>query len=528
MPNFDVIIVGSGPAGVSAALPLVEAGLSVLMVDGGQKADILAPTQTFLTARIDDNEQWKWMIGKKFHALQMHDAVSPKLRVPTHKYVFEGFPVANQIEAEDFVAVGSLATGGLANAWGCGVARLSVDELAEFPFHADDIENSYETVARRIGISGCQDDDMSAYFGLDEWSQPPIKMDALHSRLYHQYTKRRSNFAPLGFRLGRSRVAALSENHAGREACDNSGNCLWGCPRHALYSASDELSLLKSYQNFHYESGYVVEGIDCNEKFVSVVGCEVKSRKRRSFNSHKVFLAAGTLATTRLALKALKLNHPVPLLSCPTAAFLLWLPRLLGTARLSAFGLGQLSFSLSLHGGVTALGSTFGTTGLPVTEFVRQVPFRRRYGVDLLRGLLSSCLVGNLFLPGDLSTAKAELRDDGSLLVKGGYSDAVPAFMSGAAKRLRQAYWKLGAILLPTSFTVGRPGGDIHYAGTLPMRETSKLGETNAMGELSGLEGVHVVDGACLPTLSEKSHTLTIMANADRISRQVSSVMSHG
>lgn len=32
-PEFDVIIVGSGPAGTSAAYPLVKAGLKVLMVD---------------------------------------------------------------------------------------------------------------------------------------------------------------------------------------------------------------------------------------------------------------------------------------------------------------------------------------------------------------------------------------------------------------------------------------------------------------------------------------------------------------
>jgi choline dehydrogenase-like flavoprotein len=31
------------------------------------------------------------------------------------------------------------------------------------------------------------------------------------------------------------------------------------------------------------------------------------------------------------------------------------------------------------------------------------------------------------------------------------------------------------------------------------------------------LPGVHVVDGAVLPVLPAKAHTLTIMANADRI-----------
>jgi choline dehydrogenase-like flavoprotein len=51
------------------------------------------------------------------------------------------------------------------------------------------------------------------------------------------------------------------------------------------------------------------------------------------------------------------------------------------------------------------------------------------------------------------------------------------------------------------------------------MRRRPRIGETNVLGEIAGVANAHVVDGACLPTLSEKSHTLTIMANADRIGR---------
>jgi choline dehydrogenase-like flavoprotein len=53
------------------------------------------------------------------------------------------------------------------------------------------------------------------------------------------------------------------------------------------------------------------------------------------------------------------------------------------------------------------------------------------------------------------------------------------------------------------------------------MRRSPVVGETTQLGEVVGLEEVYIVDGACLPILSEKSHTLTIMANADRIGRQL-------
>ncbi|WP_235047360.1 GMC oxidoreductase [Vibrio mimicus] len=52
------------------------------------------------------------------------------------------------------------------------------------------------------------------------------------------------------------------------------------------------------------------------------------------------------------------------------------------------------------------------------------------------------------------------------------------------------------------------------------MKEKPVLGQCKLSGEVSGLENVYLVDGSSLPNLTEKSHTLTIMANADRIARE--------
>lgn len=522
IPDFDVIIIGSGPAGVSAAFPLVESGLLVLMVDGGTKATMPPPNNAFLAIRASDNDQWKWMIGEEFHALRKIDAASPKLRVPGLRYVFEGYAELNQIVSHNFLSVGSLATGGLSNAWGCGVACLSRYEMSDFPVNFEHFRQSYESIAKRMGISGCHDDDMADYFGLDAWAQRPVQMDALHSHMYQRYSIHNAKLASMGFRLGRSRVAALSEPYASRMACDLSGNCLWGCHRRSLYSALNDLTSLCKYENFRHVSGFVVEQLAQKEGYWSINGREGKHRDIRSISAHKLILAAGTLATTKLALGALKMQKPVRVLSNPTAAFLLWLPRFTGVARNNTFGLGQLSFNLKLPDETSVFGSTFSTTGIPISEFARHLPTGRRYGIDLLRNLLSSCVVGNLFLSGAYSASEAKLQNDGSLVISGGYKQQVTHTMNRLMKNLRKAYWMSGAILLPGSFKIGSPGSDIHYAGSLPMRISPRAGETSSNGELHGLPGIHVVDGSCLPTLSEKSHTLTLMANADRIGRIVS------
>jgi choline dehydrogenase-like flavoprotein len=522
--DFDVIIVGSGPAGVSAALPLVTAGLRVLMVDGGSSQTVAYPEVDYLTLRTSSDQQWRSMVGGDFLALNRRDAVSPKLRVPSHAFAFDDFQSRNRIQSEEFVAMGSLATGGLSNAWGCGVGRYSSQELADFPFAADELDASYRRVCRRIGVSGQAGDDMSGYLGLDDCLQPPIPMDALHEGIYDAYVRRRHRLNSGGFMLGRSRVAALSQALGERQACSLSGNCLWGCARRSLYSANEDRASLLRHENFREMRGFLVDGVSRTGAYWTVRGGLAKDKKT-SISARKVLLAAGTLATTRIVLCALELREKIRLLSCPTAAFMLWLPHYLGRSSGPGFALGQHSFALQLSGGYTAFGSTFSTTGIPVTEFLRAVPLRRRYGVDLLRVLLSSCVVGNVFLPGRLSNAEVVLQSDDSLKVAGSYSDLVSEVFAEARKVLRSSYLSMGAVMLPRSFTVGRPGSDIHYAGTLPMRRSPSRGETDAYGEVAGLKDLHVVDGACLSSLSEKSHTLTIMANADRIAHHLTQAL---
>jgi choline dehydrogenase-like flavoprotein len=516
---FDILIIGSGPAGVSAAFPLLDAGLRVAMADGGHVPQVAPPQQDFLSARERDPEQWRWMLGRDFHALSLREAVSPKLRAPPLGYVFEGFATANRVRADNFVAVGSLAAGGLSNAWGCGVARVTASE-GGFPFPASELDASYEVVARRMGISGACEDDLSAYFGLDAFAEAPLPLDAANARLLARYSRVRQAQHRDGFRMGRSRVAVLSQDRAGRSACTLSANCLYGCHRGAMYSAAQDLAALRARPNFTWLPGTVVSHLAPGgpEWRVHATGPDGSAVQ---LTVPRVVLAAGTLATSALVLRALREPRPLRLLSGPTAAFLLWQPALLGTPRTQGFGLGQLSFTVDLPEAGRAFGSTFATTGLPLAEFARHLPLARRGGMQLLRHLLSSCLVGNVFLPGALSQAEVRLADDGTLIVSGGYSDEVAPLLAHTRSVLGRAWRRLGAWMLPGSFTAGRPGADIHYAGTLPMARDPAPGQTSTEGAVQGLPGVFVVDGACLPALPEKSHTLTLMANADRIGRRL-------
>lgn len=516
-PNFDVIIIGSGPAGTSAAYPLLNAGLKVLMVDGGKEAINTYPQESFLTWRQSDIHQHARMIGKDNFSHAKLKSSSPKMRIPGLSYAFNDFSFENHGSSDHGIAISSLATGGLSNVWGCGVATFSDRELSQFPFDPADIQGSYATVAKRIGISGSIGDDLSDYFGVDSWAQPPIDLDPIHRLLEQRYRSRGSGQGGNIFRLGRTRLATLSQAHNNRLPCNLSGNCLWGCSRRSQYTSAFEISPLMKFPNFFFFPGLKVDSINSTENFVSIQGIELKTSLLKSYTSRKIFIAAGTLPSTKLSLKLLKLYDAKTLQSCPTAGFMAWIPKFLGHNRVDSFGSGQLAFSMLIDNKIPAYGATFSPQGIPVSEFLRHVPLAPRYGISFLRSLLSSCVVGNFFLPGEYGGGSVKLKNDGDLQVSFKPKTEVADIMKNANKILSSSYRTIGAYLIPGSFTVGQPGGDIHYSGTLPMKKNPGIGETNTLGQLTKFNNVHVIDGSCLTSLPEKPHTLTIMANADRI-----------
>ena len=151
------------------------------------------------------------------------------------------------------------------------------------------------------------------------------------------------------------------------------------------------------------------------------------------------------------------------------------------------------------------------------------MPLTRPGAVRLSRLLQSSLLLGNCFLPGRYGRSQARLERDAdgraSLTVEGGVSDELPSRMKHLKRQLRNSFRRLGAWLIPNSVKLLRPGEDMRYSGTLPMRETPSLGSVDRNGELFGASRLFIVDLSVFPTIPAKHHTLTLMANADRIGR---------
>lgn len=518
MNDAAVIVIGSGPAGASAAKALVTRGIDVLMLDAGSGQAINKPPAGALADLVrSDDQQWKWRLGLNYEGLSETAGASPKTRIPSLVRLLAGYAARNRIVPDNFRMIGALGAGGLSNAWGCGVAKFSGSELGDLFDAADDMAVSYARVAEQMGLSGRSEDALKEYFGVDAWSEESLPPDTLRAYLWE-----RRHRLPPDIRMGRPRLAV---RRSGLSSCDLSGMCMWGCARKALWSANELLDSIKHSPHFKLMSGHLVTGVSPVDGGWRVEA-SLSGGETAVLQAPKVVLAAGTLATTRLAFSQLGfIPDYARLQSSPVAAFMMLTPSFFGSIPDERFfALGQLALTIEdPSSGETALAFLVSPLGFPISELVPYVPLPPRPALTMLRALLTSFTVGNVFFPGSLSDHKISLLDDGSLRVQGGHATALDGISSRVRGALGVGARRLGSVLVPSSFNIAEPGADIHYVGTLPAKKKPRFGECFLNGEMAGVQrGLYIADGASLSMLPAKSHTMTIMANADRIGRGMS------
>lgn len=512
----QVLIVGSGPAGVSAAWPLVEAGIPVLMIDASMPLPLPLPPVGDIDSFRSDASRWEIQFGQDLRGLAAAADRSPKLATPIGRAALAGFAEANGIVVENFLALGSLSRGGLSTIWGAVVEPYDDDDLAGFPFGRSALQESYIRVMRRIGVSGPAAEWLSAQAAGPPAAPPIQSLLAAAAR----------RGVPSGVTLKIASNAVLMEAREGRGECVNCGLCLWGCARGSIYASGQELPALQRFPHFEYRPGLralrllTVDGSPAIEvapaQAADNVGGSVISARR-------ILLAAGTIGTTALVLRRLGgILTSIRLLTNPVAAMAFLVPSLISMPLPKrSFALAQLAYLLQLRNGGRVAGMLYAGDTLPIAGIAARIPASRPVALRLGRALAPAVIFATCYLPGYYSANTMTLLGGGAcrqIVINGQHTGESREALREAARCLRRALRSLGAWAIPGSLSPAPPGADAHYAGTLPMGGEGMAG-SDIMGQLNALPGFHVVDGAALPNLPARHSTLTIMANADRIAR---------
>ncbi len=149
------IVIGSGPAGVSAAKALLARECDVLMLDVGQTpdagtADLQETLATTPPERWTGEDRANWMAPQFATPVGQVRRFGSDFTMEPAEQTFAG--------GADWCALrASRAAGGLSNVWGSAVLPYRQSDINDWPITAKDLAPHYRAVAEFMPVSGSQD-----------------------------------------------------------------------------------------------------------------------------------------------------------------------------------------------------------------------------------------------------------------------------------------------------------------------------------------------------------------------------------
>ncbi len=526
---IDCIVVGSGPSGSQAAEALVEKGVRVLMLDGGMTDSRgyagQVPDRPFLSVRTTDPDQRKYFLGLDFEGIPDGPIRSGSTMSAPRQYVTAGVERWSPSTGEGFRQLESLALGGLGAAWGLGCFVMSDAELDAIGLDRSSIFASYERVARRVGVSGSEDDGSAHYRRGLKNVQPPLELDESAEKLLATYERRRAKLNARGIYLGRTMLAMLSRAQDGRSANAYHDMDFWSDHGESAYRPAITVRRLSGNSLFEYRGQSLVTRFEESADRVRVEYLDMTAGERRTAEARRLILAAGVFGTSRIVLRSVAPTASVPVLSNPYFYVVCVRPGLLGRElRDRRHSMGQL---VMLHdegrdGSHVPVASLLSYRSFLLHRLVREAPVAAPQARVIMQYLQSALTVAGVFHPdypgghkrmtleedsasptGDRLKVEYRLSDDQSLRVRRNH-----AALLGGLRSLN---------CIPVRSVDPGHGASVHYGGALPFdrSRSNGLSADPASGRSNGTRNVLVADGSPFRVVPAKGITLTLMAYAD-------------
>ncbi|MCU0433937.1 MAG: FAD-dependent monooxygenase [Bacteroidia bacterium] len=534
MNSPDVLVVGAGCTGVMAARTLAEAGLSVLVLDGGvrdEKYSALQPPHDFIALRKNDEQQYRYFLGDAFESVPQGNIGTGAQLTPARRYLIEHTARLLPLLSTTFAPIESLAEGGLGGGWGLGCCVFSDAELQAAGLPVAEMHHAAQTVCSRIGISATADDAQPYTFAHLTGTQPSVPPDALAQKLLHKYSIQRNALRKNGFALGRPALALLTQNKDQRSATSLRDMEFYDNLGHSAWRPQVEIAQLRKLPGLQIESGWMVTRFTHTHDAVHTEAIHIHSGQTKTFTSKRLVLSPGVLGTARIVLRSLPggKNEKLPLLCNPYTYMPCIVPSMLGKSmneRNIAYA--QLSLFHDADGlqHNVAMASLYTYRSLLLFRLLRETPLNFRDGRIIQQYLLPALLIAGIHhpeTPGSeqwLQLAPSAQTPTGDVL-NANYTRSTEK--ENAVQQREQLYIKalrrLGAWKLKTVHP--GHGSSIHYAGCLPFAETEKAFTLHPSGRLHGTNNVYVADGSGFRFLPAKGLTLSLMANAHRVAQNV-------
>jgi choline dehydrogenase-like flavoprotein len=291
--NYDVCVVGSGPAGGILSKELAEAGAKVVLVEAGRR----------MTAQ--DFHFHSWPYELPYRGIRMGG--EPVAAYP------EEVTQAIRYEDSDNIGVDRIrAVGGRSIHWNAVCLRFAERDFRErsmagveedWPLAYHDLAPCYSHVEKLIGVTGSRENlDILP----DGEFLPPLSL-----RCSEQIVKRAC--AKIGLQLIPTRKALLTTAYDGRPPCHYCGHCMRGCDVGAIFSVPVAmLPKAEETGNFTLITNKLAREIlvDQEGKARAVSVIDTVTRKEEEIRARFFALCCGAIETPRLLLNSRSPRFP--------------------------------------------------------------------------------------------------------------------------------------------------------------------------------------------------------------------------
>ncbi len=524
-PSFDLLIVGSGPSGVQAAVEATAHGAKVGLVDIGgtdDRYDSLIPGKSFTDLRQNDPGQQQYLLGDPEAALANLTRAGAHL-TPPRQYMVRDMDQLFPLESQSFFPLQSTSAGGLGISWGANVYTLEDFELQRVGLPVEELKACYEKVAADVGVSG-PTDSFGKFLADISCRQPPLSLDTNARSILGNYQRAEDKHAKKGFRLGQAALAVLSQNLGDRQANQYTDMDFYGDVGFSVYRPQFTLQTLRSLSNFTYLTRLqAISFEDANDDGIRLKCRNLQTGNEEILTARRLVLAAGAINSGKLALRSLpQFGNRLPILCNPNhwiaAINLAMLGRPADDPR---YSLAQLTALQRAPGNMQdyVLAQFYSYRSLLYFRMLRTIPLPPRLGVTFLRLISTALTCVNLHFSDSVADSKwIELKQQGGREVFSAHYEPTPeqarTIRQGERLMLRRL---LSIRCLPMGIARPAHGASIHYAGTLPASETDQPFRCDPNGRLYRTRNVYVADGSSWKFLPAKGLTFTLMANARRV-----------
>ncbi len=531
--SYDYIVVGSGATGAIAAKTLVDAGVHVGLLDIGEEDAVYKneiPNKDFITIRKSDEKQHSYFLGNEFEGIPWETTRVGSQLTPPRNFLTRFSEKLVPFLSDTFQPMESTAKGGLAGGWGLGCYVFSKPELEAIGLDESEMLPAYQAVVSYIGVSGQKDDGRP--YGIRNMNdiQPATNLESNLNAIFQQYQKKKKGLNKNDIYLGRSALALLTEDKKDRRAVQYQDMGFWSDSNKSAYRSWITIDELMNEQNFSYHKNCLVTRFEENTEGVTVFVRRTDTNEEQLFRCKKLILSPGVLGTARIAMRSFDYKkEKLPIICNPYSYIpcLQW--RRLGQdieQYKTSFAQLVLYIDEQKNNFDVGMAALFSYRSLLLFKLIKETPLNFADARIIMQFLHSSFTIAGIHHPDKGSESKfITLNKDtnsytGDVLT-GAYvlSDEEMRVNLAREKKIRKALKTLGCIPLKTIRTP--LGGSIHYGGTLPFDESGALFTISKSGKLGGTKNVFVADGSGFKYLPAKGLTLTLMANAYRVAKNV-------